>query len=372
MKKIVHFSSVHQRYDIRIFLKECVTLAQHGYDVTFVVADGLGNEVKQGVNIIDAGKPAGNRLARMFFSTKKVYRMASNLRADIYHFHDPELIHIGLKIKSKFPGSKVIFDSHENYADDISEKPYIPKYFRALIAAAYKYYEKKSIRKLDGIIAATPSINHHFCNAGAKSIDINNYPFVDELNFNSIEQHSKQYDIIYIGAISEIRGVSFLVDACALGSQKSMAIAGTFANKAIEEKLKTSMGWSCVDYFGQVNRETIAKLLSQSRVAAVTFLPAPNHIESQPNKMFEYMSAGLPIVASNFPLWKEIIEDNNCGICVNPESAKDISQALEQLLSNPNLMLEMGKNARQAVIEKYNWSSESNKLLKFYQSILAE
>lgn len=147
LEKIVHFSSVHQRYDIRIFLKECVTLAQHGYDVTFVVADGLGNEVKQGVNIIDAGKPAGNRLARMFF-LQKVYRMASNLRADIYHFHDPELIHIGLKIKSKFPGSKVIFDSHENYADDISEKPYIPKYFRALIAAAYKYYEKNQYESL--------------------------------------------------------------------------------------------------------------------------------------------------------------------------------------------------------------------------------
>ncbi|MBF4437762.1 glycosyltransferase, partial [Vibrio anguillarum] len=128
-----------------------------------------------------------------------------------------------------------------------------------------------------------------------------------------------------------------------------------FANSEIEARVKSSTGWNSVTYLGQVGRKEIAELLASSKVAAVTFLPAPNHVESQPNKMFEYMSASLPVIGSNFPLWKEIIEGNHCGVCVDPSSPAEMSSTLDSLLCDHQRLKSMAENARVAIQEKYNW-----------------
>ena len=371
MKKIVHFSSVHSRYDIRVFLKECVTLAKNGYNVTYVISDGLGDEIKDGVQIVDIGLPEYGRFKRMLLKTFGIYKYLLKLDADIFHFHDPELIPYALLLKKNKPDSLVIFDSHENYADDISEKVYIPLVFRGFVSSAYKFFERQAVKRFDAIISATPSINSHFKKQGALGVDVNNYPFLTEFANQDIVS-DKKYDVVYIGAISEMRGVHYLVDSLSIGDKKNLAIAGTFANAEIEKRLKSSTGWSSVTYFGQVGRVEIAKLLASSKLAAVTFLPAPNHIESQPNKMFEYMSASLPVIASNFPFWEEIIDGNKCGVCVDPSSPAEISSALDRLLCDEEKLESMAKNARIAIQEKYNWEAESIKLLSFYQSVFAD
>jgi glycosyltransferase involved in cell wall biosynthesis len=110
--------------------------------------------------------------------------------------------------------------------------------------------------------------------------------------------------------------------------------------------------------------------MGQSKAGVVTFLPAPNHIDSQPNKMFEYMSAGLPIITSNFPLWKEIVEGNSCGICVNPLESKEIAEAIEYIVSHPKGAEQMGQNGKRAVLEKYNWQVEEKKLFEVYEELI--
>ncbi|SFM42204.1 glycosyltransferase family 4 protein [Marinobacter zhejiangensis] len=369
MKNIVHITSVHKRNDIRIFLKECVTLAQGGYNVTLVVADGLGDENKSGVRILDAGMPAKGRLGRMLGTTRAVYRCAKKIDADLYHFHDPELIPVGVKLKRVRPSARVVFDSHENYADDIEDKPYIRPVLRPIIAGMYRMYERMAVKRLDAVVAATPSIRAHFERLGVTALDVNNFPFQQEFTTPAVGS-DKKYDVAYIGAISEVRGVSQLVEALPTGNSKTLIMAGSIADPNFESRLKSSEGWAQVKFVGQVDRAAIKDLLSSARVAAVTFLPAANHIESQPNKMFEYMSAGLPVIASNFPLWKEIIEGNNCGICVDPLSPQEISRAVDSLVSDPTLASSMGENGRQAVLTKYNWDSEGRKLITFYAHIL--
>lgn len=99
MKKNCHVTSVHYRYDTRIFLKMCTSLTQK-YNTYLVVADGLGNEVKSGVNIIDIGSFL-SRKERIFKAPNIVYQNALELDADLYHIHDPELMHIGLKLKKQ-------------------------------------------------------------------------------------------------------------------------------------------------------------------------------------------------------------------------------------------------------------------------------
>lgn len=368
MKKIVHLTSVHKRYDIRIFLKQCVTLANAGYDVYLVVADGLGDEVKDGVNILDVGCNNNGRVSRMINTTKEVYVRALELEADLYQFHDPELIPSGLKLKHK-TNAVVIFDSHENYADDIKDKPYLNFVMRKVVSTVYSLLEIVMIKRLSAVIAATPSICKHFKSRNALCLDINNFPFENEFEPLQNPVNSK-YSAVYIGSASKVRGLEELVDSFTINKDLSLAIAGTFSEADFENKLKTSPGWANVDFLGMLSRESIRDLLSQSTVAIVTFLPAPNHIESQPNKMFEYMSAGLPIVCSDFSLWKEIIEDNNCGICVNPESPEKIAEAILYLNENKDKAEEMGRNGRKAILEKYNWATEAKKLLSFYSLLL--
>ncbi|WP_243465227.1 glycosyltransferase [Photorhabdus temperata] len=127
--------------------------------------------------------------------------------------------------------------------------------------------------------------------------------------------------------------------------------------------------WHKIDEVGFLNRTETKELLSKSIAGIVLFHPLPNHIDAQPNKMFEYMSAGIPVIASNFDLWKDIILENNCGICIDPLNPKEIANAIDYLSNNYNLAEEMGNNGLLAVNKKYNWDTEQNKLTKFYQQI---
>src|SRR5690606_4650189 len=155
-----------------------------------------------------------------------------------------------------------------------------------------------------------------------------------------------------------------------LKTQTKLNLVGSFGEKITYENVKKTTGWAAVNELGQLDRNEVKEILQRSVAGLVTFLPVPNHIDAQPNKMFEYMSAGIPVIGSNYPLWKTIIEDNNCGICVDPENPQQIADAIDKLVTNKGLAEEMGKNGIKAVNEKYNWSIEEGKLFKLYEELL--
>lgn len=368
MKKIAHLTTVHSRNDIRVFLKQCVSLAKLPYEINFIVADGNGNDFVNGVKIVDVGLSYSNRLIRMTSSVYKVYKSAISLNADVYHFHDPELIFVGLLLKSK--GFKVVFDSHEDYTSDLLHKQYIPRIARAFISYSYNLLETFSSRRFDAVVAATPKIARVFESYKVKRVvNINNYPLLTEL-FESSPWENKTVDAVFVGAISSIRGVYELVRSLDYSPHHKISIAGIFANHSIEKSIKSLDSWQYVDFLGQISRNQVFELLAKTKVGVVTYLPAPNHTDSQPNKLFEYMSAGIPVVASHFPLWKEIIEGNDCGICVDPENSKEVSEAIQYLIDNPERAIQMGANGRLAVETKYNWTTEEEKLINLYGELL--
>lgn len=127
-----------------------------------------------------------------------------------------------------------------------------------------------------------------------------------------------------------------------------------------------------VEYLGRISRKKVNALYGRSRAGIVIYQPAANHTESQPIKMFEFMAAGLPVIASDFPLWKKIIEDNHCGICVNPQNVHEVRAACKTLLEETALGEMMGHSGRKAVIQKYNWNYEKEKLINLYQEIIDE
>lgn len=364
--RVVHLTSVHARNDTRIFIKQCRTLAAHGYDVTLVVADDQGNESRDGVTIADVGRLPG-RLNRIFRSTRRVFDKAVALDALIYHLHDPELIPIGLKLKRL--GKKVIFDSHEDVPQQILDKPYLgPMSLRALSGMAAAY-ERFACPKLDGIIGATPFIRDKFLPMNPQTVDVSNFPLLGELDAE-IQWDNKRDEVCFVGGLDAIRGAREIVRACELlKTPTRLNLAGRFSEAALEASVKAYPGWARVNAHGFLDRAGVRNLLGRSVAGLVTSHPIGNFLQGLPIKMFEYMAAGIPVIASNISSWREIIEGNRCGLCVDPFDPHAIAAAIDYLVLHPELAKRMGENGKKAVMEKYNWPVQALKLTEFYRVI---
>jgi glycosyltransferase involved in cell wall biosynthesis len=109
--------------------------------------------------------------------------------------------------------------------------------------------------------------------------------------------------------------------------------------------------------------------MARAVAGVVTLHPVRNYVDCQPVKMFEYMAAGIPVIASRFPFWLDIVEGNDCGVCVDPFDPAAIAAAIDHFVTHPELAMRMGENGRRAVLEKYNWQPESRKLIDFYEHL---
>lgn len=363
--KVCHFTSAHPDYDERIFLKECISLAKAGYEVSLLAPNASTKEI-EGVKIIGVKNDTNSRLKRILFFTKKIYKAALKVNADIYHFHDPELLPFGYKLKKK--GKKVIYDVHEDLPRQILSKFWIKPFLRKFISKNIEIYENFVSRKMDFIISATPCIKDRFIKINKNTDDIKNFPLLSEFH-NKGDWTQKCNDICYIGGISQIRGSTELIVAMAGFSDIILHLAGKYSDSEYQKELMKLSGWKNVKEYGFVTRKEVKDILVKSIAGIVTFLPVPNHIEAQPNKMFEYMSAGIPVIGSDFPMWKEVLEGYKCGICVNPENSDEIAKAINYLMENPEKAREMGQNGRKAVETIFNWETEEKKLLGIYHNL---
>jgi len=366
MTKICILTSVHSPFDIRIFYKEAKSLESADYDVT-LIARHDEDEIVDGIRLVPLPKPK-NRLERMIRTVWLVYQKALEIDADIYHFHDPELMPIGLLLKRH--GKKVIYDVHEDVPRQNLSKPYIPAVFRKPISLMIGALEAFSARRFDGVATATPFINRRFLKLGANAVNVNNYPRASELYTAENQWSKKEKAVCYVGGIAGIRGAFNMVKA--IGKTKyRLLLAGNFESGLVD-KLRQMPGWLNVEALGFVDREGVRAMIARSIAGMVLFHPEPNHIDAQPNKMFEYMSAGIPVIASNFPLWREILEGAECGICVDPLNPEDIAEAIQFIVEHPAEAEQMGKNGRKAVKERYNWGIEEKKLLQFYSKLILD
>lgn len=364
--KVVHLTSVHPLCDTRIFHKECQALTRAGYKVVFVVQHENNEEV-DGIQIKALSKPR-NRLQRMIGTSWQTYQLATKENAQSYHFHDPELITVGLILKLQ--DKTVIYDVHEDVPRQILNKDYIPKSIRYLVSGLFEKLENFAAKHFDAIVAATPFIENRFSKLGCYSINVNNYPIRTELYSPQLDWSKKERAVCYVGGIGDIRGIFEMIEAIGKTNAK-LLLAGRFSNVNQHNQAIAMPGWTNVQELGQIGRKEVAEILAQSMAGLVLFHPSPNHINAQPNKMFEYMSASLPVIASNFPLWKEIIEGNQCGICVDPMNPSAIREAIQWILDHPDEAKRMGENGRKAVEEKYNWETEAEKLRSLYRDLLS-
>ncbi len=365
--KVCILTSVHPVFDTRIFYKEAKTLMKAGYDVT-LIAQHNKNENVDGIRIIPLPEPR-NRLERMTKTVCMLFNIALREKPAICHFHDPELIPIGIILK--LLGKKVIYDVHEDYGKQNLYKTYIPVAIRKPVAKLVSFIEKIASKFFDRIIVATDDILKNFITHKG-SVAIRNFPVLT--NFGEIQKkrNNQMFAPIYIGALAETRGITQIVEAMEyFDIQKNikLILCGGFSPKSYEKKVRCLKGFERVEYLGYIKHTKVTEYLAQADVGIVCFHPTLSHINSMPNKLFEYMCAGIPVVASNFPLWKKIIERNKCGICVNPLEPREIAKAIEYLMEHSDEAQKMGANGKEAILQKYNWENESKKLLKVYEEL---
>lgn len=360
--KVCHLTSVHNQNDVRIFEKECQSLVNMGYDVNLMVVNCKNEGVVNGVKVINVPFEFKNRLTRIFKAPSVLYKHALKLDADVYHFHDPELLGIGKKLKKM--GKKVIYDVHEDVPRQILSKGWIPKFLRNRISRIFEKYENRIAAKLDYIVAATPFIRDRFLKVNKNSIDVNNFPILAEKS----EEQVRKNQICYIGALTGLRGIKELVIA-ADEIEAEVLLAGKFESEEFHNGLKELKGWKNIRYLGMLKSEEVRKLLLESKVGIVTLHPIINYLDALPVKMFEYMSASLPILSSNIPLWEKIVGEAQCGVCVDPKNPKEISKEINNLLKSDDLRDLFGGNGRKAVEDRFNWENEEKKLLGVYNDL---
>lgn len=369
-RAVCQLTSVHPPHDTRIFHKECRSLAEAGYEVTLIAP---GPHKANGDGIRSMGPPrTERRLSRMVQSLFRYPFIAAGTDASVVHFHDPELLPGAIVLR--LMGRKVVYDVHEDVPADIMDKPWIARCLRLPVSVLMDVLERFAAVFMTAIVAATPKIAERF--PARKTYLVQNFPLLSELpNSGTYEgQYAKRENLFgYIGSITELRGAKEMLEAIALCNENisgvRLKLGGNIWPERLEMEMHSHAGWKYVDWLGWCDRPKMISELGGMRAGLVLFHPAKNHIEAQPNKLFEYMSAGIPLIASDFPLWRNIIETVGCGLLVDPRKPTEIASAMMWLLDHPDEAEKMGKRGQAAVASTYNWESQRRVLIAFYSHL---
>ncbi|MDE1713283.1 glycosyltransferase, partial (plasmid) [Chromobacterium amazonense] len=231
----------------------------------------------------------------------------------------------------------------------------------------FETLEDWAARRFDAIVTSTPHIRKRFERLGAKALDVCNFPILEEL-VRDTQWESRRNEVCYIGGISRIRGIEPIVAALPDTSTR-LNLAGPWSESDLRAKVQAEPGWARVNDLGVLDRKGVAEVLAKSKIGLVTLFPTPNYVDALPIKLFEYMAAGMPVIASDFPVWREIVADAGCGLLVDPQDAAAIAAAINELLGDEERMRQLGESGKRAVLSKYSWAAEADKLVALYASL---
>ena len=372
--KVCVITSVHPRFDTRIFNKECLSLVRSGYDVSLIVADGLGDEEVNNLRILDVGLCNNSRVLRMSVVVWRTFKKTLEIDPEIIHLHDPELMWMIPFLR--LLGKKVIFDMHEDLVKQMASKAWIVPFFRKPVAYITGVACRLFLSNVSVVFAETsyaksyPWIN--------RTVDLLNMPLVNrECKSLSKRFNHNRISVGYIGRVSELRGSLDTVRALNLLNDRGVdahwecvgQVSPSGHKKEMLDIAKPDVV-SNIIFHGRMSSVEGLDIISSCDIGLALLHPIPNYLESYPTKMFEYMMLGIPVIASNFPLYRKIIENVSCGIVVDPQNSEEIANAIKWLMDHPDDAVLMGQNGMKAVSTKYNWVFEEQKLLVLYKGLI--
>jgi glycosyltransferase involved in cell wall biosynthesis len=365
LRRVCHITTVHHADDARILHKECVSLRAAGYDVT-LIAPHPEDTVIEGVAVVALREAARNRIHRWASRPLAAYRAAVAVDADLYHFHDPDFLPYGVRLARA--GKRVVYDVHEDVPVQIRHKDYIPAPARAAIARAFAALEAACVARIDAVVGVNPEIAERLGRHQPLTAVVANYPRLDEIApASSWDERIRAAG--YVGSITRVRGARELVDAMA-HTDTELHLGGDIWPPELRTELEQSPGWERVRYLGRLERRRVAELLAGIKVGVIPLHPIENYVEAYPVKLFEYMAAGLPVVATDIPRWREVLEAHDCGVCVPHGSPEQLAAAITALLEDDDRARAMGERGRQAAVERYSWQTQADALTRLYAQLL--
>lgn len=363
-RSVVHVSSAHPVSDPRVHLREAASLAQAGYDVTLVAVASDVAVPETGVRLIVL--PRRSRWQRMTWGSLEAVYRALRTSARVVHLHDPELVW-AVPLLRAF-GRTVVYDAHEDLPQQVYNKSYVPAAVRPLAARLCRFVIRIAALS-DHVVAATETIAATF--PQNKVSTVRNYPVLRSLE-STTPLHERGTTAGYLGVISAERGAAEMIDAFASPSCPEgwrAAIAGSTSPPSLLEELRARPGWSRVDYRGVLSPDGARDLLGECRVGLVVLQRSRAYLDSLPTKMFEYFAAGIPVIASDFPLWRSIVEEHDCGLLVDETDPDAIAEALGVYARDPEMLARHGENARRAARTHLNWATQSETLVSVYAAL---
>ena len=369
--RIAHLTSVHSARDNRIFDRECRSMAERGYSVTLIAPHGCDetiNDVR-----IRSVPAASTRRQRMSHVVAAVYRRAVEEDADLYHFHDPELIPLALQLRRK--NKKVIYDVHEDYPSTISYSSWLPRRIRGTASWCFRYLERYASERFSALIGANPEITKRISRFNPHTVTIGNYPSLTDYPFAPRFDRARYGAgmLVSFGGISARTCTHAIVQALGLlpaTVKANLLLGGGVWSEALLAAVTHEAGWSRVTYAQQLPVSVMLERLLTASIAFIVFSPEPNHFGVGANRFFEALAAGVPVITSDFPNWKELVNEVGCGLTVSPTDPRAIADAVTYLLSHPAEAAAMGRRGYELAAKQFNWELESCKLDVLYKELL--
>lgn len=371
-ERVVHLTTAHAPFDPRVFHKQLVTLAEAGYDAHLIVPH---NEVerRKGISIHPLPEPADRR--QRLALQPLLFQKARALGADLYQFHDPELIPLAFLLK-KITGTPVVYDMHEDYR---SKGPFLGRALRLL--------ERWCFRWIDHVLFAEKSYHSIVENCDVDCTYIANYfKPIGEAPLVKREAGSRRegqpFQLIYTGTLSDQRGLRTMLDLAGAireqGREETINLVGICRSSdqraRAEERIRgkeldpivNRVGWETY-----VSPKEMPPYYHQADIGLALLESHPNYVGSLPTKFYEYLHYDLPIICSDFPLWRKFIEKHECGEVVPPGNVEAVIDVLTEWRSHPNRYCQYKENTRQAA-QQYQWKEMGKRLVDIYQTILRE
>ncbi|WP_405097452.1 glycosyltransferase [Oceanobacillus sp. FSL H7-0719] len=370
-KRVVQLTTVHHPTDPRIYHKESKSLKKAGFDVTLIAQTNENDNIQDKPIRHIPLKKYNSRIKRMTIGIYDAYKKAKYLKADVYHFHDPELLPVGWLLKRK--DNVVIYDIHEDYTTSILQKDYASMPMKKLLAKFYKWMERFFARD-----AALCLAEKYYKDIYPTGVCILNYPMTNDKFLNSKREGPAEYKLLYTGNVTLERGAMEHARIPLLDEDIEVHIVGKCPS-SIAEKMYQAAGDNKerlliegIDQF--IEKEVIeSHYLNTNWLAGIALFPPTEHyMKKELTKFFEYMNAGLPIICSNFPEWEKFMETYECGIAVDPYDDEAVKEAISYLRNNPEEARRMGENGKRAVKEELNWGTEEEKLIAWYNELLGQ
>lgn len=346
-------------------MRECLSLSQRGFDVSLAACGDLTAVNSTNVTAISIPSVTG-RFKRLLTASWRAVRSLRKFDHDILHLHDPELIPAGLWWR--FRGRHVVYDAHEDLPRQILDKAYLPRWSRTLISIVVDSGLRLAFPRLSGLVTATEPIAERVKNKRVQIVC--NFP---DTATDLAGVSSNGIGTVYIGGLADARGLFDMLGAAQIIMERSgtkIDLLGGFDGEATKREAQGHNGWPAIVAHGHVGREEVVTALNRCNIGLLPLKPTPAYVDALPVKLFEYMAAGLAVIAAEGHEWSRIIEEHRCGVFYPSGDAEALANAILNLQENPEETRAMGNRGRAAIDAHFNWQKEADGLADFYRSIL--